>query len=163
MPRPTRLHMVVVVVGGTVAIMALAFIQIALPIVFGLWGLATAMLIDLGVFLFFLRRQAAHRKPKKKGGRYPLIKWGPADRRYATRRVDALEKEITATAVVTGIVLLIAWVSWGALRFPSLYDWNVTVLVVAGVMLLASVRILDGLLFTPLKSESEYFDTTEDH
>ncbi len=154
--------MAVVVVGGTLAVLILAFFQIALPVVFGLWGLAALMLLDFGLFFLYLHRSTAH-KPRPRRGRYPLITWGPVDHRYAARRVDALEKEITASAVATGVIALIFIVSFVVYRGAPWIHPTFPVFFAAGIMLVATVRILDGLVHTPLASESELWDTTDDH
>lgn len=158
MPQPTRLRMAVVVVGGTMAILALGTIQVAFPLLFGPWGLAATILIDLDVVLFFWRH-AALRKVSWRTPRYPLVKFGPVDRRYATRRVDDLELETTATAAVTAVILTIYVVS--RVLYQTTTDFSV--FFVAGMMLLATVRIAAGLLFMPLPSEAELWDTTDDH
>ncbi len=60
MPRPTRLHMALVVVGATFAIMLLAVLQVAQPILLGLRGLVTVMLLDLAVAVLYRHRGVGH-------------------------------------------------------------------------------------------------------
>ncbi len=158
MRRPSRLRIGVVVVGGTLAILALAVGQVALPLVFGPWGLVAAILIDLGVFLYLRHRHAVRQTPRR-GPRYPRVTFGPVDRRYATRQADALEKEVAATALVTVFVVTVFVASF--VLYTTTTDFPI--FLAAGIMLLATARIMDGLLFTPLPSESELWDTTDDH
>ncbi len=159
MRRPSRLHMGFVVVGGTLAILALGGAQVAFPWFFGPLGLVAAILIDLDVFLLFLRRRSARQGLLRRGPRYPLVKFGPVDRRYATRQMDALEKEIAATALVTAVILTVFVAS--LVLYTTTTDFPV--FFAAGLMVLATARLVDGLLFTPLPSESELWDTTDDH
>ncbi len=154
--------MAVLVVGGTLAVLILAFFQIALPLVFGLWGLAAVLLLDLGLLLLYLHRRTAHRSRPRRG-RYPLITWGPVEHHHAARRVDALEKEITASAVVTGVIALIFIVSFVVYKGAPWIHPTFPVFFAAAIMLVATVRVLWGLVLTPLASESELLDSTEDH
>ncbi len=92
-----------------------------------------------------------------------MITWGPVDRRYAVRRVDALEKDIAATALVTSVMLVIFAVSYVLYASGPWSDSTFSVWFAAGLILLATARIVEGLMFTPLPTEAELWDTTDDH
>ncbi len=163
MARPSRLRIAVVVVGTTFAILMLAFLQVGLPLAFGPGGLVAAILIDAGVVLLYHHRRAARREARRRGPRYSLIVWGPVDRRYAVRRVDALEKDIAASALVTSLMLIIFAVSYVLYAGSPWIQPTFPVFFAAGLMLLATARIVEGLMFTPLPTEAERWDTTDDH
>ncbi len=105
MPRPARLHIALVVVGATLAIMLLAVLQVALPILLGLWGLATVLLLDLAVAVFYHHRRVVHDRTRQTGVGHPPLGLRPADQRYVGGRADASEREITATTLFVALLL----------------------------------------------------------
>ncbi len=165
MPRPTHLHMALVVVGATFAIMLLAVLQVALPILLGLWGLATVMLLDLAVAVLYHHRRVVHDRTRQTGVGHPPVGFGPADRRYGAGRADASEREITATTLFVALLLCLC-VAGKTVEGAALVGglgWPVyavgSMMTLLGVVLVASYFYE----YAPRMWRPGLDDTTDDH
>lgn len=150
------------VVGGlTLGILMLFVLQFAAPYYGGLWGLVLIVILDLLIILEVRLRKTTPPRPLKKS----RIVWGPVDPRYISHVKHPLELEVALTFVVitamVGIYVL-GTVFQGVSLGPD-FDFNLNT--VGVVMILMATWVLRGFLIQSavLKSESEKYDTTDDH
>lgn len=161
-PRAFAALFIAAVGLGFVGLLAL---QVLVPLVLGPAGLLLIVSFDLSLILAF---HHAHRHPARP--RYPHVTFGPVDKRYRARRRDAVESDFVATYAVI-VFLLLLYAVGVALRVEYLaVDSDFALYLAGGVI----TTIADLLLapywgqFVPwgywaLQSESELFDTVEDH
>ncbi len=149
-------------VGGiTLGILVLFGVQFLIPYVLGPWGLIVVLVLDLLLFLV-LRPGRARRKPSRSVTR---ITWGPVDRRYVSHDKHPLETEVAATFLFAAFLVVIYAVGVG-IRVDSLVlSPNLLLYLVGSLMTTFAwlvLRLWHGANRS-LESESEKYDTTEDH
>ncbi len=101
MRQPSRIHIAVVVVGGTLAILALLVLQVFLPFELGLGGFLAVAALDLSLFLAHRYRRVVRKIPPGY-----LLGMRQSDRqRLAARRAKARARTLAGTVLVVLFVL----------------------------------------------------------
>ncbi len=148
------------VVGGiTLGILGLLFLQFAIPYWMGPAGLVAVGVVDVALYLELRHRRAMRRRVR--GGNPPA--GGPVERHRLTQTKRPLREESLAAI---GVVIFVLGL---ALEVIALHDgsdpaMDFVVLPVGEVML--GIAILTWWPYEWIlgwKSESENFDTTDDH
>lgn len=155
------MHPALVVSGITLGILTLFGIQFAIPYFLGPWGLVVVGVLDLLLFLELRRRRSRRTRPRKSG----RIVFGTVDRRYVSHAKRPLEAELVATFAFA--VFLVAIYALGVgIRFESLaVSPNLDLYIAGSILTTLAWVILRRWSSTEraLESESEKYDTTEDH
>ncbi len=157
--------MILVVLAATLAILGLLVLQVWAPLALGPWGLVAVALLDLSLWLGHRYRRAVRRAVWGSPPRYPLVRWGPVDRRYRTRRVDALEKEITA-AFVFAVFLAALYVTGEVVRIDALVaDSDINLLLFGSIMAMIPLQLLNAYIMAngQWAPRFDLEDTTDDH
>ena len=154
-----RTHPALVVGGITIGILSLLFLQFAIPYFVGPFGLVVVGLLDLTIVISVRNRRLA----RKRSQRLPVIRWGPVDPRYVLHRRNRLGTEMAASAV---LALFIAVVYAVGVAVRVEYWWiarDLTLYAVGSILTSIGIWFTFGFEWGRLPSESELFDTTEDH
>lgn len=166
-----RVQPALVVGGITLGILALFGLQFLIPYYMGPWGLVAVGLMDLAIFLELRHRRTVRRRQRKRGRGPPV----PGDRRNVDRGRRPLEDEfVVAIAFVVFVIgYVVEGVGLGADAWSP--DMNPILIVVGTVITIAAYVALRGTgwkyygwgsggwRYGAPPSESEQYDTTDDH
>jgi len=166
-----RLRPLLVVGGMTLGILILFGLQFLLPYILGPWGLVVVGLMDLAIFLE-LRHRRTVRRLRRERGRSPRI---PGDRRSVDHHVHPLEDELLVA--IAFVVFVIGYVVEGIGLGADAWSPGVNpVLVVVGTVITVAAYVAlrgtgwtyygwtsGGWRYGTPPSESEQYDTTDDH
>ncbi len=117
MRQPSRIHIAIVVVGGTLGIFVLLLAQVFLPFELGLVGLAAVVALDVVLFLVYRHRGVVRRIPPGY-----LLGMPERDRqRLASRRAQAKARK-TAGAVVEVLFVVGLYVAGWMIRLEAMVN-----------------------------------------
>lgn len=102
--------MALVTLAGTLAIFCLVIVQVFLPFILGVWGLAAVITLDVSLFVAYLYRRAV--RPVPHG--LVLTARGLEDRQVAQHEANAKVKKIVGTILVVLFVLGLRVLGWVA-------------------------------------------------
>ena len=135
-------------------------VQFLIPYALGLAGLILVGLLDLIIYLALRRRARVRKRPR----RYPHVEFGPVDRRYVVRRKKGTAEEEVAAGFLLATFAVLVYVIGFAVRVE--YWWvspDVVLYILGSAMTTAALYIVRMFLTESVPSESDLFDTTEDH
>lgn len=148
---------VLVLTGFVVAAFVLLLLQIGLPLLLGPGGLLLVVVLDVGLYVSIRRNRIRRTRPPSR------IVWGRVRKEWRVRRRDALETQI-AVGFVLGAFLAVVYAVGVAIRIE--YWWinpNIPLYIVGSVITFLAFEVMLGLGPDRWQTESERFDTTEDH
>ena len=164
--KPTsrnRVRIALVVSGITVGVLALFGLQFVIPYFLGPLGVLIVVALDAVIYLEFRHRKAMHRRPRmihrfNPGARGPSLATGKRP----------VHDEVLATLGLFAL-LIGSYLAGTGLRYETV--WNGTEVLVYFVGTAITSITLAGLIYMVypyptglrMRTESEAFDTTDDH
>ncbi len=155
-----RLRAAGVVGGITLGILLLFLLQFAIPYWIGPAGLVVVGFVDAAIYLEARRRRALRKRARTSN----RAVGGPVDRHPVTHTKHPLEDEVVATIAL--IVFVVGFSMEGAvLQAKPGSLMNFVLFQVGAVMMTIAAVMWWPYEWRPydLRSESEKYDTTEDH
>lgn len=162
-----RLVPALVLGGLTLGIFLLFVLQFAIPYLLGPVGLVVVVALDAGIFLALRHRKAVRRRLRER----EMVAMGLSDRRLAARHRRTINDEIVVAIafVVFVIGFTLQGVGLGADSWSPQANLGLILMGLAITGIAYMVMISYGWRWEfyggayDLRSESEKFDTTEDH